>query len=401
MKTMKKLLTMLTMMVLLCMSVGFVSAATTTTIPSKVTGLKQTEGDADSVKIAWNPADGCTEGIYHVQRSSDKVTWTDVDDAYSCSETVRSLAAGQTLYVRVAAYSGYTSSTLGEYSDPFEVVTSPGQVKEAVQSAATADSVTLSWTALEGSSSYHIYAEDKTTLVTTAATNSVTIGGLTPNYSATFYVAAVKTSASGYTASDGYTYTDVTAKTVPAQMSKDAFGISHYWTSLKELNFEFNTPQNADGTELCVYEVSSKKPAYTKTSESVLSYFKYNENTAYKYRARAYVMVGGQKVYGPWSSYRYVGTQKVTYTTKGRNIKLNWKKVKGASSYVISVSKSENSGYKKVAKLSSKKTSYTVKKFGKKKFQKNTTYYVRVRPVIKVGKKSYKSDAWMQVSIKF
>ena len=71
-------------------------------------------------------------------------------------------------------------------------------------------------------------------------------------------------------------------------------------------------------------------------------------------------------------------------------IQLNWKKVKGASNYTVYISDKQNSGYKKVGTYNSKKTSATIRKFGKKALKSGKTYYVRIDASknVKVNKKS-------------
>jgi fibronectin type 3 domain-containing protein len=68
-----------------------------------------------------------------------------------------------------------------------------------------------------------------------------------------------------------------------------------------------------------------------------------------------------------------------------------WDTVKGATSYTIYLSTKQKSGYKKVG--TTKKTSFTLKKYGKSALKKNKTYYVYVVANKKVGKTTYTSDA--------
>lgn len=70
---------------------------------------------------------------------------------------------------------------------------------------------------------------------------------------------------------------------------------------------------------------------------------------------------------------------------------MKWKKVSGACGYQVYVSTKSNGGFKKVRSLSSKKSSYTITKCGKKKLKKGKTYYVQLRYQTKVGKKKVSS----------
>ena len=110
----------------------------------------------------------------------------------------------------------------------------------------------------------------------------------------------------------------------------------------------------------------------------------------------------GAKLTGPSTSFYAVPQPKTTSDKDDiskNSIKLKWKKVKGAKSYTIYVAKSTKKdadtselNWKKVTKT--KKTSYTLKKLGKKKI--NTYkyyYYVKIVTTAKVnGEKVSSTD---------
>lgn len=56
-------------------------------------------------------------------------------------------------------------------------------------------------------------------------------------------------------------------------------------------------------------------------------------------------------------------------------------------------------GYKKVATVSSKKSSYTITKYNKKKLKKGQKYYVQLRYVGKNGKKKVVSNIYSYVRL--
>ena len=94
--------------------------------------------------------------------------------------------------------------------------------------------------------------------------------------------------------------------------------------------------------------------------------------------------------------YRHYFWQKITAKQSGSGIKINWSKVSGASAYEIYVSTSyDTKTFTKVNTVKSKNTSYTLKKFKKKKLKKNTMYYISVKPVCKVGKKNCSTTVYV------
>ena len=152
---------------------------------------------------------------------------------------------------------------------------------------------------------------------------------------------------------------------------------------------------NADGYQYEVKSANGKKTYFRATSTSSYTYVKpFPRGIFVKARVRAYVTVGNKVYYGAWSPYTYhASSKKVTAkrSSNGKKIYLKWKKVSGASGYQVYVSTKSNGGFKKVKSLSSKKSSYTITKCGKKKLKKGKTYYVQLRYQTKVGKKKVSS----------
>lgn len=87
---------------------------------------------------------------------------------------------------------------------------------------------------------------------------------------------------------------------------------------------------------------------------------------------------------GSKNSYKFSNLSKpsisVSSKKKSKSAKIKWKKVTNATSYVIYQSTSSKGTYKKVATVSSNKTSYT-----HKKLKKGKTYYYKVRAVKKAN----------------
>ena len=84
---------------------------------------------------------------------------------------------------------------------------------------------------------------------------------------------------------------------------------------------------------------------------------------------------------------------KFSAVSKKHNIKATWKKVTGASKYIVYVGeKSDGSDKKKVGTYKAKKTSCTIKKYGMADLEYDKYYYVFITPYTKVGKKQKASD---------
>lgn len=97
-----------------------------------------------------------------------------------------------------------------------------------------------------------------------------------------------------------------------------------------------------------------------------------------------------------WSS-RYVivpvlidgKTLKISFPSNSKKAKFSWTKIKGATDYVVQISKNPSKGWTKVA--TTKNNYATISKFQGSAFGTYTDYYYRVVPRRKVGSKYYGS----------
>lgn len=357
-------------------------------------GLKQTDARSNSVDLAWNVL--LEADHYHVQFSQDGKTWVDMAYSSSPDKYIYNLSAGANYYARVVAYKGshYTGShqVIAE-SETVIVGTKAAKVTGLTQTAAGVNSVSMSWNASAGAASYVIYGYIgyNWTQIGTSATNSATISGVAATTSTRFAVAAVKNVTGGTIT--GEVCDGVEMKAIPIKVSRIA--MQYYWDSLKEAKYIWTDVNNADGYQYEVKSANGKKTYFRATSTSSYTYVKpFPRGIFVKARVRAYVTVGNKVYYGAWSPYTYhASSKKVTAkrSSNGKKIYLKWKKVSGASGYQVYVSTKSNGGFKKVKSLSSKKSSYTITKCGKKKLKKGKTYYIQLRYQTKVGKKKVSS----------
>ncbi len=161
----------------------------------------------------------------------------------------------------------------------------------------------------------------------------------------------------------------------------------------------------ANGYEVYLYNSSTKKYSRAATVTGT-SYTKGSLQTGNKYRfkVRAFKTVNGSKVY---SSYSTAVSAKpalsAAASVKAQNSKskaavISWKRVPGASGYLVYRSTKKTTGFQKVTAI---KKSNTVK-YTNKKLKKGTTYYYKVRAYRTVGgKKVYASySKTVKVNIK-
>lgn len=407
----------LALMCTLALGIGMKAEAAA---PGKVTGVKQTYSSTGSIEVTWDAVLG-NDVEYKVELCANKNFTGGIKDnmsswggTSSTSENMSGLTPGRKYYVRVTAYydSGYPDYiyTYGAPSDVVEVVTKPSsKVTELRETNATETSITMSWKKAEGANAYRIeYQKAGNTsskrTVNVGNVSSYTVKGLDKNSEYWFYVYPVNKSQSGYSA-EGYDTYNSYVPTLPTKISKlDC----EFWNpSSNYLELSFNENRAVDGGQYEVYAYNGRKAVIRGTWSGTKTnpYFSHKKLKGYKFlkiRARHYINVQGKAKYGKWSDWEYFARQpEIKIKKVSGGLKLSWSKVSGANNYTVYMSTKQKSGYKKVT--ATKKTSYTVKKWGKSKLKNNKKYYFSVVANRKVGKKTYKSDdtyCWYMTYIK-
>ena len=369
--------------------------------------IQQTNAGDSYVEIKWQKYLG-QDIHYHVELSYDGVNWAMQDWNTSPSITIDNLSPDSTYYVRVAVYNSYwhkkdasEDGVCVAVSTNQVICTKPSQGQNLKQTQATKNSISMTWDAVAGASSYKIliFENYDYKTVATSKTNSVTIKGLDASSNIEYYVAAVK-NVNGYEAV-GNRSKSVDMKTVPKKVTRVA--ITDLYDNIKVCYYGWTSCENADGYQYEITSLKGKKKYYKATTTSTSARLTtYPVGAFTKARVRAYVEINGKKTYGPWSNYDYNACSKdvtARRSKNGKKITLKWKKVSGVSEYRIYISTKEKKGYKKVATVSSKKSSYTITKYNKKNLKKGQKYYVQLRYVGKNGKKKVVSNIYSYVRL--
>ena len=159
------------------------------------------------------------------------------------------------------------------------------------------------------------------------------------------------------------------------------------WGSSKGAAFSISDnpyPDVLEGVEWRLLTKNGKAVKYSGTA-TTKQFTDYNValNQVYQLSVRGYSLVNGVKYFGPWYSKVVVPQPKMKKLklVDGRKIKVSWKKVSGATKYIIYGSTKEKSGYKKIATVKKKKTSVLVSKVRGKKLKKYQNYYFKVQAV--------------------
>lgn len=377
--------------------------------PAQVTGVQQTDSGTSSVTVKWTAVVG-NDIRYKSQICADNRFISGVQDEESyfsmTEEMFRGLSSGKRYYVRVAAYTDVNGvAQQGPWSAPLEVVTEPGNNKNAkfCQSNAGESSITLKWNKNPEANAYRIewhksgdYTNKQYVDVGNVA--SYKFDKLSKDTEYNFMLYSVNKSATtAYKAvANIWDDSESSCPTLPRKVG----GVKGwYWSPTSDyFELSWNKRPCADGYQYEVWSVSGKGKKLHSGSEKYntsSSYFKNNKLKKaqfLKVRVRPYVSLSdGSTKYGAWSGWAYTSRQPELEIKNVRGgQKLTWKKVSGAKNYTIWVSTREKTGYKKVATTSKK--SLTVRKCGKSALKNRRTYYYTIVANKKIGKKTYQGS---------
>lgn len=276
---------------------------------------------------------------------------------------------------------------------------------EVWQIKATKNTATIEWTNFynQYSSGYNVYLDGQLLASVSGTTNSYKISNLAQGSSHVICVSAIIYGQEGFLKGEfgvdeyGNLVTDgsrtyfIEILTTPKKVS----GVKYYqpFAKTNKLTIGWSKDKNVDGYEAICYDQKGKKKVQTvkDINRYYVTFQKTNTTKMYRAKVRAYVYINGKKAYGDWSNqFLAVPQPKFTSTNKDvsrYSVKLKWKKVTGASQYIILKSKSKNGTYKKVATVKGSTTSYTVRNID----TLYCTHYFKVVTVGKFGKKTKKS----------
>ena len=259
------------------------------------------------------------------------------------------------------------------------------------QTAADKTSVTVSFQAAEGATSYNVYYKEYGTDDYISAGNTTdttyTITGLKSGVN---YVVKI-CSTNGI--EESYGSTNYNIVTLPDKLT--GLHQKYWWYFAKSLDVAWDEQSGADGYEVILLDDKGKKvTSQTLSGYSATTSFSKMKDKVYTVKVRSFLTFNGQKYYSSYASIRCLNQARITnIKVSGSKLTLKWGKVSGATGYQIYVSTNQKKGYKKVATVNSKKNSCTVKKFKGKKFSSKKTYYVYVKTVCNKGKSKNTSGA--------
>lgn len=396
MKKIKKLL----VVAAIALALGAMSKAQS---QAAVTGVQQVDDSHSSVKVKCDAM--LQAKYYYLEMSTDNVNWVYMDVTSDPNSLYASgLTAGRTYYARVGICDDWTyvnsvqiPENPREVSAAIDVVTSPSGYPTATQTKATTKSFSVAITGVTGANYYTVIYNNLT--VAQGTSNKLTTANtLLPGTGYWIRAYAARRSSSGYIAYGSYDYEKV--KTLANAVPKGSFGVSNAWLNIDSFRFAVSAGNiDADGWQWQFTNTKGNKVLRNAAGSGF--YASSLKGTFYKYRVRSYVECGTGKSYSAWSTFKTFAIPK-SISVKGskKALRVSIGKVSGSTKLAVYISTKEKSGFKKVKTVSAKKRSLTIKKIGKKKLKKGKTYYIKVVPMAKVGKKTLKAETYAVYSCK-
>jgi fibronectin type 3 domain-containing protein len=181
---------------------GFLGTAVAS-IPSAPTGVTATAGNTQA-KLTWTPVSGAS-GYYVKRGTANGGPYTNVVVSTTSTGVDTGLANGTTYYYVVSAISGIGESANSTQVSVVPTATgTPPIAPTTLTATAGQTSISLSWNASSGATSYNVkratvYGGSFTTIATGVTSTSYTDTGLTPDNTYTYVVSAVNAAGESFT----------------------------------------------------------------------------------------------------------------------------------------------------------------------------------------------------------
>lgn len=160
-------------------SSSYSNVASTTTsygYPSTPTGLSATAQDSNQIYLSWNPVSNAT--YYYIYRATSDSPYSQIATVSSANYPDLGLMPNTTYYYKISAINSYGTSS---YSTQVLATTGPSAPTLSAIAAGT-NLIVLSWSSVEGASSYTVYRADS---ASGSYSSLITVATPTTSYSHT------------------------------------------------------------------------------------------------------------------------------------------------------------------------------------------------------------------------
>ncbi len=355
-------------------------------VPVKVSGLKVTGTNYNTVKLTWSKVSGATG--YEVQQYKSK-KWVTLKTLTAREYSVSKLSIGTTYSFRVRAYRTVSKKKIyGAYSSTAKGTPQLAATSSLKVSGITTSGAKVSWSKVSGAGGYQIYDPVTKKWISTGTKTYYTFKNQKAGTAYSVKVRAYKKV--GSKTYYGKESSTLKYTTTPAKVS----GVKASSAKTTSLTLSWSKTTGAAGYQVYMYDHSGAKKwvRYTNATGTSVTVKSLKAASKYDFRVRAYVKNGSDYSYGSYSSTltTYTATAAPTSFTHGKKVTatavpLTWKAVSGAAGYEV-----YNPATKKWVDVKTA-TSYTVSSL-----KAGTKYAFKVRAYI--GSKVYSGETSLSVS---
>jgi len=286
-------------------------AISTVSVPAAPT-VSQSGATTTSITISWAPVTGAT-GYYIYRSSSSTGTYTLLTTGTlgpnATSYTDNGLTIGTTYYYKVAAYNG---GGTGSQSIYITAETIPGVPTGLKTMSASSTSITISWSAVTGASSYFIYRSGTLagtyTQVGTSTTTSYTDTGVTASANYYYKVAARNSGGTGSQSDASLLQNNGSAPSAPTGLMTTA-------ATSSTVTLTWNAIPGVTG--YYVYRSSSSTGTFTQVGNPTSATYTdtgLSLGTTYYYKVAAYNSSGTGLQSSVYAATQYSSTNTISIT---------------------------------------------------------------------------------------
>lgn len=343
---------------------GYSEALAYHTHPKSVKNLAVSSYTATTVKLTWKKGGACDGYRIYVYNSSIK-DYTYIKTVTTESATLTGLSKNKTYKFKVNEYVNNGSSRLLASGITIQAATKPTAPANFTVKASSPSTIRLAWSGVSGATQYRIYYYDtktkKHTYIGSTTSKEYLVKNLKRNKTYTFSIRAVKDVAG--TLFYG-TYTDGLKASTAPNYAKDlqytsctTSSITMKWTGASGVTGYWVYKQNT---------ATGQFEKYLSTTDTSLTIKNLTTAQRDTYKVRAYKTVAGRNYYSEYTNEIEITTRPaqvsgLTLKKSGKTVVVSWKKVARSSAYEVCRYDPKTKKYTRIAVVSCKNLTYTIK----------------------------------------
>lgn len=369
----------------LCAFVLLFTAPEKTFADATITQATATALSSSKIELKWNRVEGAAK--YRIYRSTSKDSGFQKLATLSASTVSyrdTGVKAAVSYYYRIVPISAETKEEMTEKQQTIRGKT-PAKTVITRLTVKAPTKIKVSWNIAKGANGYQVYRSnsmsgDYTKIADIKGADTLNYTDKTVTPGKTYYYKIRSTYTSGGNTGVGSFCDPIKGKTI-AKTSLTSI------TSVNSQTMRITWKKVSGAKNYEVYRSTTANGSFKKIATVNSSTTKYTDKTVktgkkYYYKVVSVGSLNGKKITGGYSdpiSYRSLSQPKISSikTTENDTLKINWKKITGATKYKVYRATSKNGTYKKVATVQA--TAKNTQFYIDSTIKSGKTYYYKVQ----------------------